>query len=100
ESIASGFSDNVAQFLSRWAPDSRVLANKRDYFTDLSDGTLPQVSWIIPDDRLGFDEHPPADVQVGMRLQRELITALQQSQFWQKSAYLLTYDESGGFFEH
>jgi phospholipase C len=100
ESVASGWSDNMAQFFARWFNDRRVLATKHDYLADLSNGTLPQVSWIIPDDRLGWDEHPPADIRVGMRLQRELITALQQSRYWRSSAYLLTYDESGGFFDH
>jgi phospholipase C len=35
-----------------------------------------------------------------MRLQQELIAALQRSRLWERSAYLLTYDESGGFFDH
>ncbi len=100
ESIQSGWSDNVAQFFFNWKSDPRVLASKQDYLDDLSAGTLPQVSWIIPDDKLGWDEHPPADISVGMNLQRELITALQQSSAWASSVYLLTYDESGGFFDH
>ncbi len=100
ESIQSGWSDNVAQFFANWQSDPRVLATKQDYLGDLAAGTLPQVSWIIPDDRLGWDEHPPADISVGMNLQRELITALQQSSAWSSSVYLLTYDESGGFFDH
>jgi phospholipase C len=100
ESIQSGWSDNVAQFFANWTSDPRVLAGKQDYLDDLSAGTLPQVSWIIPDDRLGWDEHPSADISVGMNLQRELIGALQQSSAWASSAYLLTYDESGGFFDH
>jgi phospholipase C len=100
ESIQSGWSDNVAQFFANWQSDPRVLASKQDYLDDLAAGTLPQVSWIIPDDRLGWDEHPPADISVGMNLQRELISALQQSSAWASSAYLLTYDESGGFFDH
>src|SRR5262249_60382371 len=80
--------------------DPRAKASKQDSLTDLAAGTLPQVSWIIPDDRLGWDEHPPANISVGMNLQQELITALQQSSAWASSAYLLTYDESGGFFDH
>jgi len=35
-----------------------------------------------------------------MGIQQELITALQQSSSWSSSAYILTYDESGGYFEH
>lgn len=49
---------------------------------------------------MGWDEHPPADVTVGMGIQRELITTLQQSPAWAGAAYILTYDESGGFFDH
>jgi phospholipase C len=100
ESIESGWSDNVAQFYARWQDDPRVLASKQDYLHDVAAGALPQVSWIIPDDLKGWDEHPPADIRVGMNLQQELITALMKSRIWQSSAYILTYDESGGFFDH
>ncbi len=100
EPVESGNSDNVAQFFARWQDDKRVLATKQDYLSDCAAGTLPHVSWIIPDFAKGWDEHPPADVAVGMRLMRELITALQGSRLWERSAYLLSYDESGGFFDH
>lgn len=36
----------------------------------------------------------------GMRLQQETIGALMSSPQWSRSAYILTYDESGGFFDH
>jgi phospholipase C len=49
---------------------------------------------------MGFDEHPPANVAVGMALQQELISALRGSSAWSRSAFLLTYDEHGGFFDH
>src|SRR6266699_2135836 len=41
-----------------------------------------------------------ADFTVGMDLQQELVTALQSSSAWDSSAYFITYDESGGFFDH
>ena len=49
---------------------------------------------------MGYDEHPPADVSVGMGFQQEMITALRTLAAWQHSAFLLTYDEHGGFFDH
>jgi phospholipase C len=61
---------------------------------------LPQVSWVIPSYARQWDEHPPADVSVGMGLQQELIDALRGSSSWDSSAFLLTYDEHGGFFDH
>ncbi|MDT5323015.1 MAG: Phosphoesterase family, partial [Mycobacterium sp.] len=34
---------------------------------------------------MGFDEHPPAGVSVGMGFQREMITALRHSKAWENS---------------
>jgi len=98
--VPPGDSDNVFVFWKRWANDVRTRATKADYLADLKHGTLPQVSFIIPSFLRGQDEHPPADVQVGMGIQQELVTALQNSHAWDSSAYIITYDESGGFFDH
>ena len=100
DDVAAGDSDNVAVFWSRWAHDPRTTATKQDYLNDCANGQLPAVSWIIPSYSMQFDEHPPADVSVGMGFQQEVITALRQSPLWKKSAFLLTYDEHGGFFDH
>jgi phospholipase C len=35
-----------------------------------------------------------------MGIQEELITALRESSAWESSAYILTYDEHGGYFDH
>ncbi len=35
-----------------------------------------------------------------MGIQQDLITALRQSSAWDSSAFLLTYDEHGGYFDH
>ena len=35
-----------------------------------------------------------------MGLQQQMITALRKSPLWPHSAFLLTYDEHGGFFDH
>jgi phospholipase C len=100
DNVPAGLSDNVFVFFRRWADDPRTRASKQDYLDDLSKGRLPQVSFIIPSYSRGWDEHPPADIQVGMRIQRGLINALRQSRHWAHSAYVLTYDENGGFFDH
>ena len=100
DDVASGESDNVAVFWSRWAHDPRTTATKQEYLKDCASGQLPQVSWVIPSYSMHFDEHPPADVSVGMGFQKELVTALRASPLWAKSAFLLMYDEHGGFFDH
>jgi phospholipase C len=35
-----------------------------------------------------------------MGIQQELVTALRQSSAWATSAYVITYDEHGGYFDH
>jgi phospholipase C len=100
DDVPAGDSDNVAVFWSRWAHDPRTIATKDDFVLDCRSDRLPEVSWVVPSFSMGFDEHPPADVSVGMGFQQELITALRRSDAWEHSAFLLTYDEHGGFFDH
>ena len=100
DSVPFGNTDNVFVFWKRYAHDQRTRGNKGAFINDARKGRLPQVSWIIPSFARGWDEHPPADVSVGMGIQEELITALRESQSWESSAYLQTYDEHGGYFDH
>ena len=98
--VPPGDSDNVFVFWQRWANDVRTRGTLANYLADLKHDRLPQVSFVIPSFLRGQDEHPPANVQVGMGIQQELVTALQNSSAWASSAYIITYDESGGFFDH
>jgi phospholipase C len=98
--VKIGLSDNVFVFWKRWAHDPRTVASKQDYFSDLRTGRLPNVSFIIPSFFRGWDEHPPADVSVGMGIVQELVDGLRNSSSWATSAYIHTYDEAGGYFEH
>jgi len=100
DSVPSGDSDNVFVFWRKYAHDPRTHCSKETYFTDLKQGTLPSVSWIVPSFTRGLDEHPPADVSVGMALVQEMVDGLRNSSSWASSAYIHTYDEAGGYFDH
>jgi phospholipase C len=100
DSVPYGNTDNVFVFWSKYAKDPRTRAPKGEFLNDARKGQLPQVSWVIPSYARQWDEHPPADVSVGMALQEDLITALRHSPQWDSSAFLLTYDEHGGYFDH
>ena len=88
------------EFWERYAHDQRTRGSKGSYLNALRRGRLPQVSFIIPSFARGWDEHPPADVSIGMGIQEELVTALRDSSAWDTSAYLITYDEHGGYYDH
>ncbi len=97
--LGSLYCDNIFGFFERWHNDPRVTTyNEFDYYADLFSGKLPQVSFLMTDDISG--EHPPYDLNYGQSLQQRLITALMLSRYWSSSAYILTYDEAGGFFDH
>jgi phospholipase C len=100
DTVPFGNTDNVFVFWKNFAHDRRTLGSKGSFLNDARKGRLPQVSWLVSSFAHQKDEHPPADVSVGMSLQEELITAVRESPVWENSAYLLTYDEHGGFFDH
>ena len=100
DSVPYGNTDNVFVFWQKYAHDNRTRGSQGQYYNDLQQGTLPDVSFIIPSYARGWDEHPPADVSVGMGIQQDLVTALRQSSAWSSSAYIITYDEAGGYFDH
>ena len=82
------------------------IAPISQYFTDLQNGTLPQVAQIEPASSAGLDEHPsdtdsqPSNIQPGANFVASLINALMASSSWKDSAFILTYDEFGGLYDH
>jgi phospholipase C len=76
------------------------------YFTDVKNGTLPQVALIEPASPAGLDEHGsdsdqyPINIQLGAQYVESLINALMTSVSWKDSAFILTYDEAGGLYDH
>jgi phospholipase C len=93
----------VAKYPQNIAPISQ-------YFTDLANGTLPQVAEIAPASDAGLDEHGSDTDRAGTNVQRganyvagrtnSLVSALMGSSAWTSSVFILTYDESGGMYDH
>lgn len=74
------------------------LTNAAQFLTDAQNGTLPQVSWVIPN--LDQSEHPPAAVNDGMNYVTTLINAVMQGPEWSSSAIFVAWDDWGGFYDH
>jgi phospholipase C len=65
------------------------------------DKALPQVVFI--DSASGssaLDEHPDNNIQTGAAYVESMIAALMNSDAWQDSVFILTYDEGGGLYDH
>jgi phospholipase C len=86
--------------LARFADDRRLarrIVDLSEYYRDLEDGTLPAVSFMVD---YGASEHPPGDLVAGQRLVRSLVNGLMASSAWKDSAFLYSYDDWGGWYDH
>jgi phospholipase C len=68
------------------------------FYTAVKNGTLPAVSWIMPESAVS--EHPPAKISVGQAYVTGLINAVMQSPEWDSTAIFLSWDDWGGFYDH
>jgi phospholipase C len=73
------------------------IVNLDEYYTDLTKGTLPSVAFMVPS---GPSEHPPSSLLSGQRFVRVLLQSLMQSDYWNNSAFMLSYDDWGGWYDH
>jgi phospholipase C len=73
------------------------IAPLDEFQDDLERGTLPAVSYVVP---LGAREHPPGSLKLGQATVGALVNGLMRSRYWTSSAFLLTYDSSGGWYDH
>jgi phospholipase C len=86
--------------LARYVDTPRLAAHIVDldqYYQDLHNGTLPAVAYIATAED---SEHPPSNLQAGQRLVRSLVTELMRSSAWDSSAFMLTYSNWGGWYDH
>jgi phospholipase C len=76
---------------------SSHIVDLSQYFVDLNNGTLPSVAYVIPS---GASEHPPSSLKTGQTFVKTLIQELMRSSAWNSSAFLLAYDDWGGWYDH
>jgi phospholipase C len=92
-----------------WNPLPSFATVKRDrqvgdvqdvarFFAAARDGTLPSVSWVVPDEV--HSEHPPASVAAGQAWVTRVVDAVMRSPDWRSTAVFLAWDDWGGFYDH
>jgi phospholipase C len=77
------------------------LANIQDtshLFEAARAGTLPAVSWVIPNH--DSSEHPGTRITDGQAYVTQVVNAIMQGPDWASTAIFLTWDEAGGFYDH
>jgi phospholipase C len=66
---------------------------------DVATDNLPQVSWVVP--TYQESEHPAYPSAWGAYAVADVLRTLSSNPgLWEKTAFILSYDENGGFFDH
>ncbi|GAA2703921.1 alkaline phosphatase family protein [Micromonospora olivasterospora] len=68
--------------------------------SDIKNGTLPKVSWLVP--TAALSEHPSSSTPVGSaNLIYDLLDAIASDpKTWSKTALFINFDENDGYFDH
>lgn len=70
-----------------------------DFQNDVTNDQLPAVSWIIAPQ--AQSEHPRGQPNQGSNYVNQYLQALASNpKVWEKTVFILTYDENGGFYDH
>ncbi|MFH2052557.1 MAG: alkaline phosphatase family protein [bacterium] len=100
---------NIAflRMFDRYRVDEQNIVQRAAWLEKARSGQLPAVSWIDPHignleiDDQADDDHPPANVVRGQEGVHEIYEALTADQEqWNKTLFVVTYDEHGGFYDH
>jgi phospholipase C len=68
-----------------------------DFFYDAANGTLPNISWVIPNQ---YSDHPPANLSRGESFVSSVVDAIEASPDWNTTALFITWDEYGGYYDN
>jgi phospholipase C len=83
----------------RLGPDwSNVIYPQTQVLTDIADGNLAQVAWVIPGG--GASDHPGSGEGLGPSWVASVVNAIGNSGFWNDTAIIITWDDWGGWYDH
>jgi phospholipase C len=86
----------------RYGPDwtNGDIADTSKFFSDVANGTLAQVSWIIP---AGSNSDHPGNrggADTGPAWVASLVNQIGNSAYWNDTAIFITWDDWGGWYDH
>ncbi len=91
---------NLLTTIPRFVDNKSLNSNIVDlveYFRDLRKDDFPAVAYIVAP---SSEESSPRDVSNGQDFVASLVLALMKSKHWKDSTFIITYRESGGWYDH
>jgi phospholipase C len=78
---------------------NNIITPPPQFFTDLQNDTLAQVTWITPD--RAFSDHSGANATAeGPDWVGDIVNAIGASPYWNSTAIFVTWDDWGGWYDH
>lgn len=88
----------AARAESYYPSNSAHITARSDFLGDLANGSLPQISWVIPD--ATYSDHPGYNVTLGEEWVAQLVDAVEASPDWNSTAIFVVWDDYGGWYDH
>jgi phospholipase C len=84
----------------RYGPEwtANVVTPETAIFSDITDNTLPAVSWVIPDEP--ESDHPGPSTDLGPSWVASVVDAIGESPYWNSTAIVIVWDDWGGFYDN
>jgi phospholipase C len=83
-----------------YGPDWKrnVVTPQTQFFTDVSNGKLPAVSWVTP--TWANSDHPGTGSNTGPSWVASVVNAIGESKYWKSTAIFIFWDDYGGWYDH
>ncbi|HEY1654117.1 MAG TPA: alkaline phosphatase family protein [Candidatus Tumulicola sp.] len=80
--------------------NTNVIIPETTIFTDLQNGGLPALSWVIPSQ--DNSDHPggPQSPDNGPEWVASVVNAIGKSDYWKSTAIVILWDDWGGYYDH
>jgi phospholipase C len=76
----------------------KVIIPQTIVLTDIANGQLAQVTWVIPDGRAS--DHPLSNDGSGPSWVASIVNAIGNSPYWANTAIFIAWDDWGGWYDH
>jgi phospholipase C len=77
---------------------NKVVLNQTQVLTDIANGQLAQVSWVIPNGQAS--DHANSNDGSGPSWVASIVNALGNSPYWSNTAIFIAWDDWGGWYDH
>ncbi|HYL28077.1 MAG TPA: alkaline phosphatase family protein [Candidatus Nitrosotalea sp.] len=88
------------EYAVRYGPEwkKNISTPQTNIFNDISSGTLPAVSWLIPIEQ--DSDHPGEKTDDGPAWVASVVNAIGESGYWKNTAIVIVWDDWGGLYDN